>query len=89
MATPFIVGLVVGFVFGGLTSFLAVRLLANSNMQWHALLFVEAALVLSLGAIAVGGLRRRGLSFTPGLLSGAILAVVACWVFIFWVVIGT
>jgi hypothetical protein len=85
----FVVGLVLGFAFGGLSNYFAVRVLANSNLQWHVLLFVEAALVLLPGLIVYGALRRRGLGFATGLLLGAVLAVVASWALIFWVVIGT
>jgi|HubBroStandDraft_6_1064221.scaffolds.fasta_scaffold00048_33 hypothetical protein len=80
-------GLIVGFGCGGLANYFSLRLLLQ-NAEWHAVLFTELALAVLLTTLAIRRIRRRGFAFAPGVLLGITLAIGACWVLLFWVVIG-
>jgi hypothetical protein len=82
-----VAGLATGFVLGGLANYFILLVLLQRSAEWRITLFAEAALVLLLGAIVVRKVRRRGFGFTPALLSGVTLSVVAIWLLLFWVVI--
>jgi hypothetical protein len=82
-----IAGLMVGLVCGGLANYGILRLLLQ-NAEWHAVLVTDVAIGLLLAALAIRNVRRWGFAFGPGVLFGITLSIAACWVLLFWVVIG-
>jgi hypothetical protein len=80
-------GLATGFLFGGLANYFILLVLLQRNAEWRITLFAEAGLALVLGAIVIRSLRQRGFGFTPALLLGVTLSIVAIWLLLFWVVI--
>jgi hypothetical protein len=79
-----IVGLILGFVCGGLANYFVLRLLLAS-VNWQAVLFTEVVLGLLLATLAVK-VWRRGFALSPSVLLGIVLSIVAYWALLFWVV---
>lgn len=85
-AAWFVGGLVAGFVAGAVASYAALWFLFNRRVEWHAVLYGDAALALILVVVAVRHIQRAALGLVPGLLFGIAFAIAACWILLFWVV---
>jgi hypothetical protein len=79
-----IVGLILGFVCGGLANYFVLRLFLES-VNWHVVLFTEVVLGLLLAILALK-MWRRGSALSPGVLLGIVLSIAAYWALLFWVV---